>query len=351
MKKILLLATLSLLLVQCNKNNNLPELAKDNDYNFFNLKDRPCKINQKITFLEKKDYGITDNNINLTFNTSGYLINDSIFNENNSLIEVNNYEKLQFPTIKKLYISKDDFIINETVYDSLKNIIEVNKKTSKNQIIEQQKNTLYNNQIIQEDYFTSGNNTPNKSVIIKRKGNEILYKLVLSQTKKILDSIVYEYNQGKITNETHYNQNKKVVNKLQFTYTNENITSIIYFDALGKEEAIEKFEYNSNKQTIYKYVYNYYDDSKYEEINKYNKLSKIEKTETKLNGTILTSANYNYNTQGDLIQLVNNNYTNKENYTKKINYTYDKKGNWISKNVFINNKPIYNVNRKIDYCN
>ena len=351
MKKIVLIASMSILFIQCNKKNELPELAKDNDYETFDLRDRVCEINQTITLLENTNYNITDKNIKYTFNSLGYLINDSIYNDKNDLIEVNTYEKLTYPLSQKQFISKDNFITTETVYDSLKNIVQFSKKTQKGQVIEEQKNSFSDDYIIREDYFISGNNRPSKTIEITRNGDVIKNKVIYSETRKIVDSIVYVYDKHNPIKETHYNQNKEVTATLLFLYNENNLAAVKYLDKNGNDEAVEEFEYNSKKQLTYKYVFNKYDNSIYEEINVYNKNNKIEKSETKLNNVILTSTQYTYNPQGDLIQLEMNNFTNKENYLENISYVYDKKGNWISKEVEINNKPIYKTSRKISYCN
>lgn len=351
MKKIVLLASLSFFLVQCKKNVELPELAKDNDYEFFDLKDRVCEINQKVTITDKSDFTIDEKNATYIFNSFGYLVKDSIYNNENVLVETNTFEKLNFPLTKKQFISADNFILSETIYDSLKNISHFKKSTHKNQIIEEQKNTFTDNFLVREDYFTSGSALPLKVVKIDRNDEKMKSKVIYSQSLKILDSTAYEYDKNDIVKETHYNENKQITSSQLFTYDGKNISSVIYLDANGKEEANEKFKYNQNNDLIFKSTFTVSDNSTYEEINVYNKQNKIEKSETKLNGNVLISSTYQYDEKNNLLKYEVNNFNNKEKFSKTLVYTFDNRGNWISKDVSFNNIPTYKVSRKIKYCN
>lgn len=351
MKKILLLASISLFLVQCKKKVELPKLAKDNDYAFFDLKDRVCEINQKITILENSNYTIEEKNATYIFNSFGYLVTDSIYNNDHVLIETNTFEKLKFPLTKKQFISPDNYIFSETIYDSLKNIVHLKKSTPTKQIIEEQRNTLSDDYIIREDYFTSGSATPFKVVKIVRNGDVMKSKVILSQTRKILDSIVYVYDKHDIIKETHFNANKQITSTQLFNYEGKNITSVVYLNSEGKEEAVEKFKYNQNNDLTYKYSYSASDDSTYEEENVYSKNNKIEKSVTKLNGNVLISITYQYDDKNNLVSYEINNLNSKENLAKTYVYTFDEKGNWISKEVSFNKVPKYKVTRTIKYCN
>ena len=351
MKKILLLASITLFLIQCKKKVELPELAKDNDYAFFDLKDRVCEINQKITILEKSNFTIEEQNATYIFNSFGYLVTDSIYNNENVLIETNTFEKLKFPLTKKQFISPDNYILSETLYDSVKNIAHFKKSTPNKQIIEEQRNTLSDDYIVREDYYTSGSATPSKVVKIVRNGDVMKSKVILSQTRKILDSIVYVYDKKNIIKETHYNANKQTTSTQLFTYEGKNIASVVYLDASGKEEAVEEFKYNQNNDLTYKYSFTVSDNSTYEEQNVYNKNNKIEKSETKLNGTVLISTTYKYDDNNNIVSYTVNNFNNKENFSKTFVYTFDEKGNWISKEVSFNKVPTYKVSRTIKYCN
>lgn len=351
MKRILLFASVSLLLIQCKKNVELPELAKDNDYNFFDLKDRVCEINQKVTILDKSNFTIDEKNATYIFNSFGYLVKDSIYNNQNVLVETNTFEKLNFPLTKKQFIAADNFILSETIYDSLNNIAHFKKSTNKNQIIEEQKNTFSDNFLVREDYFTSGSASPLKVVKIVRNGEIMKSKVIYSQSLQILDSIAYEYDKNEIVKETHFNKNKQITSSQLFTYDGKKITSVIYLDADGKEEATENFKYNQNNDLIYKSSFAVSDNSTYEEINVYNKQNKIEKSETKLNGNVLISTIYQYDDKNNILKYEVNNFNNKEKFDKTFIYTFDNKGNWISKDVSFNNIPTYKVIRKIKYCN
>lgn len=350
MKKIVLLASFTFLFFQCKKQNELPALANDNDYKTFDLIDRVCEINQKVTLLEKTNFSIDDQNGNYVFNEKGYLISNKIFNTDNQPTEENTFEKLALPLTKKQFITADNFIFIKTEYDSVKNITRVVKTTNKNQIVDEQRNTLSNDRVIREDYYISGNNKPIKVIKIDRNEELIKNKVILSQTNKILDSIVYDYKGNKIKKEIHYNANKEVVATEIFDYVGENISKITYLNAQGAEDAIEKIQYNKNNDIVYKYTYSKEDNSTYEEIYHYNIQNKIQAVEVKLNDKLISKSNYTYNDKNSLIRFEMTNLLNNENFEKTYNYTYDKKNNWLTKEVSVNKTPIYKVSREIKYC-
>lgn len=350
MKKILFGLSISLLFIQCKKQNEIVNLAEDNDYQAFNLNGRVCKINQSIAILTNNNFNIEDKNAIYIFSTSGYLINDSIFDNQNRLIEVNNYEKLKLPLTKKQFLNSNDFVLSETIYDSLKNISNFRKTTSKNQIIEEQRNTFSDDLIIREDYYIAGKNSPKKTIKYFRDGSLLKSKVIYSETKTVLDSIVYDYFDHKINKESHYNHFGDLINSINYAYNGDNYSEITYFNSLGEIENIEKFEYNKKNQLTYKNTFSNFDKSVNEEINTYNENSKIEKIETKLNYQIITNTNFIYNDKTDLEKVIFENYSNKENFEKKVTYTYDDKGNWLTKEVSINKVPTYKVTREITYC-
>ena len=350
MRKILLYASLTFLMVQCKKQNELPDLAKDNDYEQFALKDRVCQLNQKVTILENTNFTIDDKNLNYFFSTEGYLISEIFFNEDKDTIQENSYLKYNFPLIQKQHITKDNFIVTQTIYDSLNNIKQIKKNTKNNQIIDEQKNTLVDNKIITEDYYTSGNSSPLKTIKIGRNNNEIKYKVFI-QNNQILDSIVYTHQNNKVVQENHYNSKNEIIEKQKFTYTGNNITQKLYLDAKDQVLVDEKMKYNQNNQILLKEVYSAYDNTTYQENFEYNTNNKLIKQNTKLNGDLIITATYKYDDQNNLVYFDTSNLINKENLIKSYKYTYDKKGNWLTKDVSINNKPTYSVNREITYCN
>lgn len=351
MKKILLLASISFLLVQCNKSVDLPELATDNDYKKFELKDRVCEVSQKVTLIENTNYTIEDKNINYSFNLDGYLISDIINNNENNIVEENNYEKLTLPVSKKQYINQENFSLLEFTYDSLKNLVNTKKLTNKNQIIEEQKNSYIGKNLENESYFIGGNSIPSKTIKFDRNGDFIKNKVIFSKEKTILDSIVYEYKGKNISKQTHFDSDKKLTGTEIYTYNNKLIKSILYLDAKGMEIASELFEYNKNNQITNKKSFTALDKTLYEEKNTYNDKNKIQKSEILLNGSIIMTTNQTYDKYGNIIRFENKNLSNKENLEKTFIYTYDKKGNWISKEVSFNNVPTYKVSRTIKYCN
>lgn len=349
MKKIIFITSLSFFLLQCKKTNELAVLASDNDYETLNLKGRVSEISQKITILEKTSFSIEDKNIIYQFNPSGYLVNDSIFNNQDELIEVNTYEKIKEPLTKKQFINSEKFVITEIVYDSLKNIVQISKRTSKNQIIEEQRNTLSEDYIIREDYYNIGNSKPEKVIKYNRDKNLIINKNIYSKNNILLDSVVYEYKNNIVVKEIHYNNKKELTNSIAFHYNGANISAIVYYNKLGKEEVSEKFEYNTKNNIIYKNTNSTFDKSINEEIYTYTKSGKIEKIAYKTNDELITSINYSYNQQGDLEVFEVINYDSDEKIVQNIKYTYDLEGNWLTKEVFTDKIPTYKVTRTIKY--
>lgn len=351
MKKIILLASISFLLIQCKKQESLPELSSTNDYKLFELVDRVCEVNQKVTLLEKTNYSINDKSQDLVFDKSGHLVLEKIYNQNDSLIEENTYLQQAFPLLKKQFITPDIFVSTQTTYDSLKNILKITKATKNGQMIEEQQNTLSDNFIIREDYFSSGKNGATKTVEINRNGDVIKNKVIYSKQRTVLDSIVYEYKNKQIISEIHYNASNQISSSLKYTYSGDNIASTVYLDELGNEEAVEKFKYNENNKLIYKSAFSAIDNSTYEESFVYNSDNNLEQSTVKLNGKNIISTTQKYDSLKNLINFESTNFTNKESLTRTYSYTYDKRKNWLTKEVSINNIPTYKVSREIKYCN
>lgn len=351
MKKILLLSTLGLFFIQCNKKNNENSPIDKNDLEHFELVDKVCEVNQKVILIEQTNFSIPEKNAVFNFNTKGYLIAEKIFDDKGTLKEENIYLRQKYPTLKKQFVSDLSYTTTQTVYDSLFNIVEVKKATHENHIIEAQKNKLHNNFIIQEDYYTSGSNTPIQSIKNTHEGDLVKTKVVYNQQNKIIDSIVFEYKNKNILKETRFNDQKQITSKILFTYDKDNVTSITYLDSKGKEEAVEKYTYNDHNDLTYKYAYNSFDKSKYEEFYVYNKQNKLEQTSVKLNDVQFLTTVQKFDSKNNLLSIETNNSNTKEKFSKKFNYVYDKKGNWISKGVKTNDIVTYKVTRDIKYCN
>lgn len=57
--------------------------------------------------------------------------------------------------------------------------------------------------------------------------------------------------------------------------------------------------------------------------------------------------NYLYDQKNNLVEIIT--FYNKTNQKVSHIYQYDKKGNWVERKEFINNKPKFKEERKIEY--
>ena len=201
----------------------------------------------------------------------------------------------------------------------------------------------------------------------------------------------YEYNkQDLLTKLTNYSVGTKKMSSTTFyEYDNQNRISVEKFitepNTIGLENTIETYKYNtSNKDYEYsRYVQNeenrefelrsirffelddkgnilqqlYYDPAKKEnyreENDKFDSENKIIESQVKDKVAEYTEYDiYSCNKNGDVVKQNTERIYNdgkKHSSKKNYDYSYDKKGNWKTKKVFEDGKPIVYYERKIVY--
>lgn len=231
-----------------------------------------------------------------------------------------------------------------------------------------------------DDYLSEYNNT----------GNVIAKYRLFPDTEPILLA-TYEYNkQNLLVKLTSYSVGTKKISSTTFyVYDNKNRISEEKFitepNTVGFVNTIETYKYNtSNKDyECSRYVQNeenrefelrsirffklddkgnilqqlYYDPAKkenyQEENDKFNSENKIIESQVKDDvSESISNDIYSYNKNGDVVkQNTETTYIDgkKHSYKKTYDYSYDKKGNWKTKKVFEDGKPIVYYERKIVY--
>lgn len=183
-------------------------------------------------------------------------------------------------------------------------------------------------------------------------------------TKKMSSTTFYEYdNQNRISVEKFitepntiglvntigtykYNTSNKDYEYSHYYQNEENkefeLNNIQFFKVDEKNNILQKIYYGTAKKENYR-----------EENDKFNSENKIIESQVKDEINECTEFDtYSYNKNGDVIKQNTERIYNdgkKHSYKKTYDYSYDKKGNWKTKKVFEDGKPIVYYERKIVY--
>lgn len=256
---------------------------------------------------------------------------------------------------------------NDTLTFKIENDIEnYVKEFNKNGLIEWEYQYFYDKKSVALNYIYDNND------LLKKK---IIYKL--KDSAKILDTIIeYGYNDKKLDSEYKYDSNDNLIKIVKYDYNKNGYSSYEYFYGKFDEKGNNKLiKYNSLEQIISiernwkdgKYLdreYFYYNEANlldstitfandkklYEEIYQYNESEMSIKYYNYYSNTDKILINEErYNSNKEIISIINNENTDLKNGNKYFQYVYDENGNWIKKLESNKNSLEKIVKREIEY--
>lgn len=348
MKKITLILFIQCLIISCSKKENI---KKGDDWKFYELNGDVKSITTKTYILNQNDTTkkTIETNLEQSFDKNSNLILERTWLNTGKLVDEKSFFNRNQVIRHQQFFSETSTLSTTYKWDSLANNIEsrqvdqtgkqlhkvaqsFNKKMMKEKktyhfddLAKDKVGYIYDKKgnLIEEDFYLNMKAIQYKTLFQYDESNHKIGETRLDKDNLITYKASYKYVDDQLT-ETNYFDSKGILQYKQLNkYYEKNLTAVETSDLALKENTIDLYEYNDEKQkTSYTHI---------------------------LNGTVTDRYTYQYNKNNNLIAMNRNDGSeqNLKEYTYK--YNYDKKGNWTKKVAFENNIPISSTERKIQY--
>ncbi len=342
------------LLASCSKEKKPVDYSKS-DWEAFQLKGHVEAVSEKSFAIDSlgnktaKRENFSDHDTDLQFDNNGRLILEKKMLANGSLFEQTKFkgknqmmEYIQYangtPTVKTTYKWDKTGKIN----------LEVSRNNMDNSLIERtviraekgfpEEKTTYNGQNLVSDRIEYLYD--NDTIIIAE--NLYLNKEIVQYRNLI------EYKDKKKSAETKSDINGKTISRITYEYDGDKLVSKINYNDKNEVDYYEKFEYDAKGNMTMRASYTPFDGEMHDEYEYDSNNNKTSWTIYK-GDKIEMRALYTFDKYNNMTSYKITDINDKLVDGKSYSYTYDKQGNWIKKTTFVNNKPRFVLERKINY--
>lgn len=358
MSKRIFFVLITILLIGCKKDKN-GEIETEkiiNDRESFNLVGN-VKMLKHESFLFSEDRSSlisgsrksSEHNYTLSFDENGRLIKEVKFLPDGKIHEETEFNGKDKKLLTNQYLNGTLFISTKFTQDENGNNINITRRNAQNEIIDKTVQTFRDNQMIEKKVFNGAEKLLSKVLYEYDTAGNLIREQYFNTNNQPTHQIKYGYDkQNNKVYETHATADDKHVSHTKFQYENGLLTGMEVFT--DQEEPVYKEikEYDNAGRLTYNKISDFNADESSEERIVYDEAGNLTGSETYINDKKVLETKHIYDEKNMLIEK---SVTDKKGDTKteRYQYTFDVSGNWISKTTFLNDNPVSEIKRNIEY--
>jgi hypothetical protein len=358
MKKLYILpASLMLLLVSCKSDKKETEETPVDPKKTDVYAD---KLNGRVKSVSEKSFSYTDGikgvpayepgkmDVDAQYDEKGMLTSEKKYNAG-IIIQENTYKGKNIPLKTIQYNNGTPGMITEFSYNKDgKKTTEI-RRTGNNQQIDKIELVYKGKNIVEKNTYNNQNTLIGKISYDHDKAGNVIEENIYNEMQIVTVQIVSEYDgKGHKTGDVGYNNNT-IAYKTSYNYDGDKLMSKITANASGAVEFVDTFEYDANGNITKHETTEPILKRRSIEINTYDKNNNLISSNISENNKPVSRSVFAYDKNGNLILVKVLDNTEKMVDNRVYTYTYDSQNNWIKKEIKINDKPAYIVERTVTY--
>lgn len=358
MKKIYILpAAVMLLLVSCKSDK------KETDDTSVDPKKTDIyadKLNGKVKSVSEKSFSFADGakgapaaepgktDIDLQYDANGMLTAEKKYIAGNIAQEIT-YKGRNIPVKLIHYNNGAPSMTTQYSYNKYGSRTSEIRRTSANIQIDKVEMVYKGKNMVEKNTYNNQNTLIGKVTYDYDKAGNVTEENIYNEMQIVKVQIVYEYDpNGKKTGETGYN-NSKVAYKTSYAYKGDKLMRKITTNEKGQVEYVDAFEYDANGNITKHETSEPGIKKRSVETNAYDKNNNLTSSTITENDKMLSRSVFAYDKNDNVIMAKVADSTGKIIDNRMYTYTYDSKNNWTKKEIKVNNKPAFIVERTVTY--
>ncbi len=282
------------------------------------------------------------------YSTKGMLVSEKKLNAG-TVIQETTYSGKNMPLKMVQFNNGTSSMVTQYTYNKKGIKTSEIRRTGNNIQIDKTEMIFKGKNMVEKNSYNNQNTLTGKVMYAYDKSGNVVEENIYNQMQVVELQITYEYDsKGHKTSETGYNSGK-ISYKTSYTYDGDKLMNKITTNGSGIIEFADAYKYDSNGNVTEHETFEPAIKRRSIETNAYDKNNKLLSVIIMENNKLQSRSAYSYDKNNNIVSVKMADAKGKLVDDHANTYIYDTQGNWTQKEIKINGKPAYVIERDITY--